>query len=53
MYFTAGPNGEADGLFGSLHFVDIRAQPKYIETFAFCHSCEKQGSGSFKRVTGL
>ena len=22
LYFTAGPNGEADGLFGSLHFVD-------------------------------
>jgi uncharacterized protein (TIGR03118 family) len=22
LYFTAGPNGEADGLFGSLHFLD-------------------------------
>jgi uncharacterized protein (TIGR03118 family) len=22
LYFTAGPNSEADGLFGSLHFVD-------------------------------
>ncbi len=22
LYFTAGPNGEADGLFGSLHFVE-------------------------------
>ncbi|MDQ3774085.1 MAG: TIGR03118 family protein [Pseudomonadota bacterium] len=22
LYFTAGPNGEADGLFGTLHFVD-------------------------------
>jgi len=22
LYFTAGPNGEADGLFGSLHYVD-------------------------------
>ncbi len=24
LYFTAGPNGEADGLFGSLHFAEIR-----------------------------
>jgi len=22
LYFTAGPNGKADGLFGSLYFVD-------------------------------
>jgi len=22
LYFTAGPNGEADGLFGSLNFVN-------------------------------